>query len=91
MKYEFSKRDHNNRATLTINGKKVGRVHFREYDAWIKPYRGCRLKSRRELESLGMTVIEDPGNEYYPVKVFVNTYQEEQVAALFEKAFLDLY
>ena len=26
MKYEFSKRDHNNRATLTINGKASGGV-----------------------------------------------------------------
>ena len=43
--YTFSPRDNANRATLTINGRKVGRVHFRVDDAWLNPYKTSKLKS----------------------------------------------
>lgn len=91
MKYEYSKRDHANRATLTINGRKVGRVHFREYDAWLNPYKGCKLKSKDDIEKNGMRVELDSKNESFPIKIYVDSSNEEKVAFALEKAFCDLY
>lgn len=45
MYYSLSPRDNANRAMLTINGRKVGRVHFRVDDAWLNPYKTSKLKS----------------------------------------------
>lgn len=91
MVYKYSKRDKANRATLEINGKRVGRVHFREYDAWLNPYKSFKLKPKEEIERFGMRVEENPKNNSFPIKIYVNAYDEEKVASILEKAFCDLY
>ena len=90
MTFFYSKRDKANRATLTINGVKVGRVHFRENDAWLNPYRVEDLKSKGELEELGMIVELDPNNNSFPIKVFVDAANEAEVATILFKAFYEL-
>ena len=72
MYYTFSPRDNANRATLTINGRKVGRVHFRVDDAWLNPYKTSKLKSMTDLEVLGLKVESDPDNNSYPIKVYID-------------------
>ena len=90
MDYSFSKRDNNNRSTLTINGSKVGRVHFREYDAWLNPYETNRLKSKEDLERLGITV-EYSSNDYVgTAKLFIDSTDEEKIATILAKAFRDV-
>ena len=90
MYYTFSSRDNANRATLTINGRKVGRVHFRDEDAWLNPYKSSRLKSKQELEKLGFKVEIDPNNKSFPIKVYLGTNLEEAIAKVLEKAFYEL-
>lgn len=90
MNYSFSKRDAKNRATLTINGKKVGRVHFRATDAWLNPYDMDSLKSKLELEAMGMLVETDPNNHSYPVKITVGSSNEKEVASSLSKAFRNI-
>lgn len=90
MYYVFSPRDNANRATLTINGRKVGRVHFRDEDAWLNPYKSSRLKSKPELEQLGFKVEVDLGNKSFPIKVYIGTNKEEAIAQALEKAFYDI-
>ena len=90
MHYTFSPRDNANRATLTINGRKVGRVHFRDEDAWLNPYKNSRLKSKPELEKLGLKVEIDPSNKSFPIKVYLSTNLEEAIAKVLEKAFYEL-
>lgn len=89
MNYFFTKRDGANRATLVINGKKVGRVHFRAADAWLNPYNRDTLKSKAELEKLGMVVELDPQSDTFPIKVYVNTTNESEIASILSKAFYD--
>ena len=72
MYYSFSPRDRANRATLIINGRKVGRVHFRDGDAWLNPYKTSKLKSMTDLEVLGLKVESDPDNNSYPIKVYID-------------------
>ena len=86
LNYTFSKRDSNNRSTLIINGTKVGRVHFRENDAWLYPYAECRFKNQDELDKLGITVVNDPNNDSYPVKVYIDACEEEKIARVLSKA-----
>ena len=91
MYYEYSKRDTINRATLTINGAKVGRVHFRKNDAWLNPYvKSYSLKGKEELERLGMRVEIDYSNNSFPIKIYVNSSDEETVAKILYTAFLDI-
>ena len=90
MEYSFSTRDKANRATLTINGRKVGRIHFRDGDAWINPYRSIRLKSKSELEALGLKVEIDRNNKSFPMKVYVGTCNENEIARALECAYFDL-
>ena len=90
MYYSFSPRDNANRATLTINGRKVGRVHFRDFDAWLNPYKTSRLKSKPELEALGLKVEYDQSNKSFPVKVYLKSNIESDIAKSLEKAFYDL-
>lgn len=90
MTYTFSSRDNANRATLTINGRKVGRIHFRGEDAWLNPYKTSRLKSKSELEKLGLKVELDPTNNSFPIKVYVDTCSENGIAKALVHAFYDL-
>lgn len=90
MYYSFSPRDNANRATLTINGRKVGRIHFRDFDAWLNPYKTSRLKSKPEIEALGLKVEIDPHNKSFPIKVYIDTCQESGIAKSLEHAFYDL-
>lgn len=90
MNYTFSGRDNANRATLTINGKKVGRIQFRDGDSWLNPYKTSNLKSKAELESLGLKVELDQSNNSFPVKVYIDSNQESQIAKALEHAFYDL-
>lgn len=90
MYYSYSPRDKVNRATLTINGRKIGRVHFRDYDAWLNPYKNSKLKGKIELEKLGFQVEINPNNRSFPIKVFLDTCDEEKIAKALEKAFYDL-
>jgi len=90
MIHSFSERDKHNRSTLTINGRKVGRVHFREYDAWLNPYKTIKLKNKSDLERLGLTVEANLDNKSYPVKVYLKCNNEDEVAKAFERAFYDL-
>lgn len=90
MYYSFSPRDHANRATLMINGRKVGRVHFRDNDAWLNPYKSSKLKSKPELEKLGFKVEFDTDNRSFPKKIYLGTNIEEDIAKALEKAFYDL-
>lgn len=89
MDYSFSPRDKVNRATPTINERKVGRIHFRDGDAWLNPYRSIRLKNRSELEALDLKVEINPDNKAFQVKVFTGTCNEEGIARTLEYAFLD--
>lgn len=88
--YYFSERDQNNRSTLTINGRKVGRIHFCKSGAWLNPGKVCKLKSKAELEKLGFSVKYDSSNKTYPIKVYMNTQNEDEIAKRLEKAFLDV-
>ena len=90
MTYSFSPRDKANRATLTINGRKIGRVHFRDGDAWLNPYKTSRLKSKPELEALGLKVKTDPDNNSFPIKVYIDTCNEDGIAKALYGAFYDL-
>jgi len=90
MYYSFSDRDNANRATLTINGRKVGRIHFRDDDSWLNPYKTSRLKSKPELEALGLRVEIDQSNNSFPIKVYIDSCQESQIAKALEHAFYDL-
>ena len=90
MYYSFSPRDNANRATLTINGRKVGRIHFRDGDSWLNPYKTSRLKSKTELEALGLKVEIDRSNNSFPIKVYIDSSQESQIAKALEYAFYDL-
>ena len=90
MHYIYSRRDNANRATLTINERKVGRVHFRDNDAWLNPYKSNRLKSKPELEALGLKVEIDPQNHSFPIKVYIDASSENGVAHALENAFYDL-
>lgn len=90
MNYAFSGRDNANRATLTINGRKVGRIHFRDGDSWLNPYKTSNLKSKSELESLGLKVEIDRSNNSFPVKVYIDSNQESQIAKALEHAFYDV-
>ena len=89
MTYVFSPRDNANRSTLTINGRKIGRVHFRDNDAWLNPYKSSKLKSKPELEKLGFKVEVDPDNRSFPTKVYLGTNNEEDIAKALEGAFYD--
>ena len=90
MYYFFSPRDKANRATLTNNGRKVGRVHFRDGDAWLNPYKRNKLKSKPELEALGLKVEIDHYNNSFPIKVFISTCNEDGIAKALYNAFYDL-
>ena len=90
MVYTFSSRDKANRATLTINERKVGRIHFRDGDAWLNPYKSIKLKSKSELEALRLKVEVNPNNNSFPIKVFIDTCNEHEIAKALEYAFLDL-
>ena len=90
MNYKYSPRDTVNRATLTINGRKIGRVHFRDFDAWLNPYKSARLKSKPELEELGFEVEIDSSNRSFPIKVSLGTSNEVEIARKLEKAFYGL-
>lgn len=90
MYYDFSPRDNANRATLKINGRKVGRVHFRDNDAWLNPYKNSGLKSKPELEKLDLKVEVDPNNKSFPRKVYIGTNKEEDIAKALENAFYDI-
>ena len=90
MYYSLSDRDNANRATLTINGRKVGRIHFRDDDSWLNPYKTSRLKSKPELEALGLRVEIDQSNNSFPIKVYIDSCQESQIAKALEHAFYDL-
>ena len=90
MVYFYSPRDKENRATLTINGRKVGRVHFRDADAWLNPYKSSRLKTKPELEALGFRVEFNPQNRSFPRKVYLKTCREDEIAKTLECAFYDL-
>lgn len=90
MVYFYSPRDKANRATLTINGRKVGRVHFRDTDAWLNPYKNSGLKTKSELETLGFKVEFNPRNKSFPRKVYLNTCREDKIAKALECAFYDL-
>ncbi len=90
MYYDFSPRDNANRSTLKINGRKIGRVHFRDNDAWLNPYKNTNLKSKPELEKLGFRVEADPNNSTYPKKVYLGTNKEDEIAKALEKAFYDI-
>jgi len=87
MIYSYSKRNHANRATLTINGVKIGRVHFRSTDAWLNPYLKDDLKSAEEL---GMNVEKDPSNNSFPIKNYVSASSEAEVASILSQAFYNL-
>lgn len=90
MYYSFSPRDKANRATLIINGRKVGRVHFRDGDAWLNPYKTSKLKSMSDLEAFGLKVESDPDNNSYPIKVYIDTCNEDGIARALKDAFYDL-
>ena len=60
MDYSFSKRDASKRATLTINGVKVGRVHFCTDYAWMKPWTHAKFRSDEVLNELGLIIERDP-------------------------------
>lgn len=90
MNYKYSPRDTANRAPLTINGRKVGRVHFRDFDAWLNPYKSTRLKSKPELEELGFEVEIDSSNRSFPINVYLGTSNEAEIARKLEKAFYGL-
>lgn len=90
MYYSFSPRDNANRATLTINGRKVGRVHFRDFDAWLNPYKKSGIKGKLELEALGLRVEKDESNKSFPTKVYLNSNVESDIAKSLENAFYDL-
>ena len=90
MVYFYSPRDKDNRATLTINGRKVGRVHFRDTDAWLNPYKSSRLKTKPELEALGFRVEFNPQNRSFPRKVYLKTCREDEIAKTLECAFYEL-
>ena len=85
--YLFSKRDKQNRATLILNGIKVGRVHFRKQDSWLNPYKNLTLKSQKELEDIGLRVEYDNTSQSYPIKVFVDSCVEEDIADALSKVF----
>ena len=90
MHYSYSPRDKANRATITINGRKVGRMHFRDGDAWLNPYKRSKLKSKSELEALGLKVKIDPDNTSFPIKVYIKTCNEDGIAKALYNAFNDL-
>ncbi len=88
--YSFTKRDKENRATLIIDGIKIGRIHFRRNDTWLNPYNNLTLKNKKELEKLGLLVEEDNTNQSFPVKVIIKSCEEGEIASVLKKAFCEL-
>ena len=87
--YFFLNRDKENRATLVIDGIKIGRVHFREHDAWLSPYNNLTLKNKEELEKLGLFVEKNDTNHTFPIKVFISSCDEKEIASILKKAFCE--
>lgn len=82
--YEFLTKDKNNRSTLVINGKEVGRVHFfKNRYPWINVYPTCELLPESVIKNKGLEVEYNPSNKSVKTQVFMNTNDQDAIARLF--------